>query len=236
MRAAHAVELRLHRSEIVGSTPVPLGSNGVYLVDLWIDEAPAGKAIYKPRRDEAPLWDFPDGTLYRREYAAYLVAKAFGWTIVPPTVIRDGPRGIGTLQHYIEHDHARPFAEIRKRKANELALLALFDYVTNNADRKAAHCLLGHDGNLYGIDHGLTFHREAKHRTVLTEFFGQSVDPSALASVRALVADRSAMNRLRSRLSELLDDEEVACFFKRLCALAETGRLPEARTRWSWYW
>ena len=52
-------------------------------------------AVYKPRRGEMPLWDFPEGTLCRREVAAYVVARELGWPNVPPTVLREGPEGTG---------------------------------------------------------------------------------------------------------------------------------------------
>ena len=45
-----------------------------------------------------PLWDFPEGSLGRREVAAYLVAAALGWPNVPPTVLREGPEGTGSVQ------------------------------------------------------------------------------------------------------------------------------------------
>ncbi len=53
-------------------------------------------AVYKPRRGEMPLWDFPEGTLCRREVAAYVVARELGWPNVPPTVLRKGPEGVGS--------------------------------------------------------------------------------------------------------------------------------------------
>lgn len=58
--------------------------------------------VYKPIRGEAPLWDFPDGTLAGRELGAYLVSAALGWNIVPRTIIRDGPAGPGMLQLWVD--------------------------------------------------------------------------------------------------------------------------------------
>jgi uncharacterized repeat protein (TIGR03843 family) len=58
--------------------------------------------MYKPIRGERPLWDFPTGTLAHREAASYLVSAAGGWDVVPPTVLRDGPAGRGTVQLWIE--------------------------------------------------------------------------------------------------------------------------------------
>ena len=59
-------------------------------------------AIYKPILGERPLDDFPDGTLARREVAAWHVSEASGWGIVPPTILRDGPFGEGMVQAFVE--------------------------------------------------------------------------------------------------------------------------------------
>jgi uncharacterized repeat protein (TIGR03843 family) len=60
------------------------------------------RVMYKPIRGERPLWDFPSGTLAYREAASYVVSAAGGWDVVPPTVLRDGPAGRGTVQLWIE--------------------------------------------------------------------------------------------------------------------------------------
>ncbi len=57
--------------------------------------------IYKPIRGERPLWDYPHGTLAEREVAAYEVSRAGGWDCIPPTVLRDGPLGPGSVQLWI---------------------------------------------------------------------------------------------------------------------------------------
>src|SRR5271166_2360164 len=69
-------------------------SNYTFLVTV-IDGDISTMAVYKPQRGERPLWDFPDGTLCCREVSAFLVSDALGWKIVPPTALREGPRGLG---------------------------------------------------------------------------------------------------------------------------------------------
>src|SRR5438067_13814043 len=76
--------------EIIACEPIAWGSNYSFAVALRHAEEQR-LAVYKPRRREVPLWDFPDGTLYRREYASSLVPEALGWASVPPMGIRDGP-------------------------------------------------------------------------------------------------------------------------------------------------
>ena len=61
-------------------------------------------AVYKPISGERPLWDFPDDTLSLREVAAYRLAAWSGLDVVPPTVLRDGPFGTGSVQLWIGPD------------------------------------------------------------------------------------------------------------------------------------
>ena len=68
--------------------------------------------------------------------------------------------------------------------------MCAFDLVGNNTDRKSGHCLLGLDGRIRGIDHGLMFHHEFKLRTVIWEFGGEPVpEPILDAGRRAGVDD-----------------------------------------------
>ncbi|WP_197066297.1 SCO1664 family protein [Thermorudis peleae] len=167
---------------------VPWGSNYTFAVVLELPDRPPLLGIYKPKRGEAPLWDFPAGTLYQREYAAYLLSRVLGWSFIPPTVIRSGPHGIGTVQLYIEPDDTLLRNRASQRLyADQLRRIALFDLITNNADRKASHYFVGrYDRRVWGIDHGLTFHVDPKLRTVLWDFCGELIPPALLADLRRL--------------------------------------------------
>ena len=147
-----------------------------------------GLAVYKPRRGERPLWDFARGTLCQREVAAYLLNAALGWNLVPPTVLRDGPYGIGSVQLFIDADQEAHLFTMQKEGGFESAIeqLAVFDVLANNADRKSGHCLKGNDGRLWAIDHGICFHAEPKLRTVLWDYAGKPLRPDILADLRAL--------------------------------------------------
>ena len=183
-------------------------------------------AVYKPREGEAPLWDFPDGTLYRREVAAYELATALGWPRVPPTLRRDGPEGVGSVQRFLPFDLAEHYFTMQDdaRWTNTFRRVALFDAVTNNADRKAGHCLLAEDGDLFFIDHGVCFNLEPKLRTVIWEFAGERIRDDELEELRAF---RARFGDVRPRLLELLDPLEVEVTGSRLDALIEARRFPE---------
>ena len=182
---AHDIEAILVRADVRGLDLLPSGSNYVFVMALDDDTAGAGIAIYKPERGEAPLHDFPDGTLYRRERAAYLVSEALGWRLVPPTVVRDGPHGVGTAQLFIEHQARGSYFSMKDSRVAELRRMATFDAFINNADRKGGHCLDGRDGRVWGIDHGLTFHRQDKLRTVIWDWAGDPIDAPHLDDVPA---------------------------------------------------
>ena len=154
---------------------IPWASNATVLAKLT-HEGLEGLAVYKPARGERPLWDFPDGTLYRREVAAYLVSEQLGWRLVPPTLARDGPLGVGSVQLYVDADPEVTAFELLGDGNPSMARIAAFDVVTNNADRKAGHCLAGQDGHVWAIDHGLCFHVQAKLRTVLWDLAGDRLD------------------------------------------------------------
>ena len=61
--------------------------------------------------------------------------------------------------------------------------MCAFDVVANNADRKSGHVLKGSDGRLWGIDHGLCFHRQPKLRTVIWDFADEPLPDRLLADL-----------------------------------------------------
>ena len=91
----------LQRGELTVIGRIRSASNATFLCEAQLDGEVA-HCVYKPVRGEAPLWDFPDGTLAGRERGAYLVSHALGWNIVPYTIIRDGPAGVGMLQKWVD--------------------------------------------------------------------------------------------------------------------------------------
>lgn len=206
---------------------VPSGSNYVFAMYLRDAEGGPGVAIYKPRRGEAPLHDFPDGTLYRRERATYLVAEALGWRIVPPTVIRDGPHGIGSVQLFIEHRPRVSYFTMKGVRDADLRRIAVFDAVVNNADRKGGHCLEALDGRIWGIDHGLTFHAQRKLRTVIWDYAGEAIAAPLLAEVeRLLILIEHGANGL-AELADLLHRRERQALCERIERLLEERRFPQ---------
>ena len=207
----------LTEAEFQACELTPAGSNYTFLAQLALGDT-SGLAIYKPRDGEVPLWDFPRGTLYKREYAAYLLSEILGWDFIPLTIIRDGPHGIGSVQLFIEHDPRQNYYTLSEDDAcvNALKMIACYDLVANNTDRKAGHIIMDKTGKLWGIDQGLTFHADTKIRTVIWDFCGEPIPEQHLDALRRL---GQQLSRPRGRLRELLDllrPEEVAALQHRL--------------------
>ncbi len=204
---------------------LPFSSNYTFLAKVS-DEGDAIHAVYKPRRGERPLWDFPDGTLGAREVAAWLVSDA-SWGIVPPTVLRDdGPLGAGSLQLFIPHDPDRHYFELLDEHHDELAAFAAFDAVVNNADRKAGHVIEDEAGRLWAVDHGLTFHAEPKLRTVIWAFAEERLTADLRAMLEKLGAALAAKSGLGADLAAILTPEESAATLERVETLLIEDRFP----------
>ena len=210
--------------EVLGT--LPDASNHTFLVRCTADDGEV-LAVYKPRRGETPLWDFPDGTLHRREVAAYRVASALGWPQVPPTVLRDGPWGPGSVQLFVRADPRHHFFTLERSHAEAFRQVAMFDLVINNADRKAGHCLLADDGTVWLVDHGVCFASEPKLRTVIWSFVGEPFPPPLLDDLRRLEHELSKGGHLRADLDPLLDVEEIEATEARIHALRDGGVFPE---------
>jgi uncharacterized repeat protein (TIGR03843 family) len=228
-------------------------SNATFLAELACADRLI-ECVYKPVEGERPLWDFPRRTLGYREVAAYEVSRIGGFDCVPVTVFADGPLGPGSLQAWVDVDEEatgrlvdlvpsgqvpaegwfpcvqgldaedRPVTVIHA-DAPDLKLLAVFDVLVNNADRKGGH-ILGSGGRVFGVDHGVTFHTDHKLRTLLWGWAGATLDERELTAVRRARAEAP------DRLSELINEAEVAAFVRRADLLLSRKRLPRPRGEW----
>lgn len=211
---------------------MPYSSNMTFLVDVAQDGLDA-QAIYKPVRGERPLWDFPSG-LAHREAGAFLVDSALGWSVVPPTVVRDDlPFDEGSLQLFMpanfEEHYFTLVAEHRFRP--ELERICALDIVINNTDRKSGHCLLGTDGTIWAIDNGLSFHSQFKLRTVIWDFAGEALPDDVRQDLRLLLEAG-----LPEPLATALTPQEVDATLDRTENLLAAGRFPSDGHGHRWPW
>ena len=226
----------------------PAASNAVFLVDVANADTTV-RALYKPVAGERPLWDFPGGALARREVAAHRFASALGLPVVPETVWReDGPHGPGSLQRWIESAEVVDVgvfetveeawlpvldAELQDgtavvvahRDRSDLRAVAMLDALMNNADRKAGHLLRDAADALWAVDHGVTFHREPKLRTVLWGFAGQ---PLADDLVEVLTLVPAALDALTGWIPE----DEIDAVQGRADSLLGRGVFPAPTGEW----
>lgn len=202
------------------------GTNYTFLVSMQHQDADF-LVIYKPRAGERPLWDFPDGTLCQRETAAWVLSETLGWSLVPPTVLREGPRGVGSMQVFINHDPQRHYFTFEEAQEDQLKRMVVFDTITNNADRKGGHCLLDEDEHIWGIDHGLTFNTSHKLRTVIWDYAGEPIADDTLTALDALCGrlDDSS-NTSRKALSQLLTGQEIRAVQTRVKRLLQSKTYP----------
>ncbi len=183
-------------------------------------------AVYKPQRGERPLWDFPDGTLCYREVAAYHVSDQLGWDLVAPTVLRIGPKGLGSVQFYVDHDSSINYFALSDDFSSQLMAMAAFDVLINNTDRKGGHCLVDGRGKLWGIDHGICFHSEYKLRTVIWDFAGQPIPDQLQADIQRLLDDLCQKDTLYQHLQPLLSQREIDAIVKRATRLLQRKTYP----------
>jgi hypothetical protein len=208
--------------EILGL--LPNSSNYTFLARATADEEEI-LAVYKPRRGETPLWDFPRGTLCQREVAAYLLARELTWPNVPATLLREGPEGIGSVQRFIPFDPEQHYFTLEGTRDDDFRRVALFDLVANNADRKGGHCLLAQDGTIWVVDHGVCFHEEPKLRTVIWSFVGEPI-PAELAADLRRAREGLARGPLHDALASLLSADELTALVERFDEIVTDGTFP----------
>lgn len=232
-------------------------SNATFLAEVTHQQVTL-RCVYKPVLGERPLWDFPDGTLAGRERAAYLVSEALGWDLVPLTVLRDGPHGLGMVQQWqepapeVEAVDLCPVGEVpdgflRVLDATDghgqdvslvhedtvaLRRLAVFDVVVNNADRKGGHVLAMPDGHRHGVDHGICFHVENKLRTVLWGWARSPLTSEERDALTGLLDRLGGGSELADLLGPLLTATEIAAVRDRCRRLLARGRLPQPSGEW----
>lgn len=205
--------------EVLGR--MPYSSNATFLVSVSTPEA-STQAIYKPLRGERPLWDFPSG-LYRREIAAHCLSEALAMHVVPATVERDGPFGVGSLQQFVDahfEEHYFTLFESRPELHDQFRTIAVFDIVANNTDRKSGHCLIDDEGKIWAIDNGLCFSTDFKLRTVIWEFAGEPIDTALMDRLAQFIESPPG------DLGRWLDDDEIDAAVERARVLVTGGTFP----------
>jgi hypothetical protein len=185
------------------------------------------KVIYKPIAGERPLWDFPNGNLASREVAAYYLSEVGNFNVVPRTVLREGPFGLGAVQKWVEVSEVSDVIATAQSYDSQIRNLALFDIVINNADRKFGHILITSDQQVFGCDHGVSLHEENKLRTVIWQFAELDLLPSEITQLENMLGVID-----RKYLAQLINESEIEAIFTRVGLLLESGRFASPNPDW----
>lgn len=187
------------------------------------------KVIYKPVAGERPLWDFPDGTLADREFAAFLLSDLAGFDLVPPTILREGPAGFGMVQRWIDVDQSIDLTKFFASDIPSLRHLAIFDAIINNTDRKIGHLLPADNGHLFACDHGVTFHSEDKLRTVLWQWADDALTDQ---EIELLASTDEILSRSVEIFTRHMTDHEFFALRNRIARLLESSKMPSPSEDW----
>ena len=185
--------------------------------------------IYKPVAGERPLWDFQDGNLAQREFAAYLISELGDFGVVPPTVLRDGPFGTGMVQQWIDINEEIDLAMFYREDNSQLRKMALFDAVVNNTDRKIGHLLPISKDLVHGCDHGVTFHEDDKLRTVLWQWSDKPLTDEEVGRLERL---EIAVQGDEDQILNLISQNEYASLLARINRLLSEKKFPSPSDEW----
>ena len=208
--------------EIINIYNLQKGSNSNLLIEFENKEY----AIYKPGIGERPLYDFPSGNLYKREYASYIFSLILGWPNIPPTFIVDiNPFGHGSIQKIIFNKGLNYF-DLLNDKTNDFFKFSIFDFLINNADRKGGHCILDEENKLWSIDHGVTFHEIFKVRTVMFDVWKKTISEKIIKEIRKFKSKFNEDKNIQNLFKELLSKNEIKAIIERLDLILEIKKLP----------
>ncbi len=208
------LETKLLNFHIKSTEEFKRGSNHIFLCKMS-NLKENFYAIYKPKIGEKPLRDFKYGSLYKREIASYEISKFLNWPKLPPIVIRDGIYGEGSFQFYIPHDPSNNYFDLYEKYKKELELVALFDLIILNTDRKAGSILIDEDMQIWSIDQALSFNSYTRIRTVMFEYNNRLIQDKQIKEIKILIDNLESESILLNSLNDLLDKEEILSLLKR---------------------
>ena len=221
--------LALSKGELVVTGRLVDASNATLYATSTLSDTSV-VCIYKPIAGERPLWDFADGCLAHREYAAFLVSDHLGFDLVPLTILRDGPYGFGMVQQWVDIDESIDLGKFFATDHPRLRSMALFDAIINNTDRKIGHLLPRDVETVFGCDHGVTFHAQDKLRTVLWQWANERFTIEEVAFLKR--AQSELAGALGQMLSPLLTELEIQETARRVSDLLATGTFPLPNPDW----
>lgn len=174
-------------------------------------------ACYKPKRRETMMRrGIAQGEMVGRELLAAFVDRALKMDLVPPTVLRDGPDGIGTVQDWKVGKTAYRLGEeaYADKHDEQLTRLAFFDWMTQNSDRHDSNWLVSPDGKHQAIDNGSIFGKRVDRHDGLRSFpsaamAGRPLPPELRKNVEGLLGSPEVMAALKKGFEATLSAEDA---------------------------
>ncbi|HBP00041.1 MAG: hypothetical protein UU48_C0001G0007 [Candidatus Uhrbacteria bacterium GW2011_GWF2_41_16] len=227
-----AAEQNLHE-DMVGLMSFELSANSTYLVHFKNKQQPA---IYKPKSEEDQhlRHSIPGGTYYLREWLVAQIDRVFGFHLVPATVLRYGPRGIGSVQEWKKAKTAYE-PSLTPPTLDEIVRIAFLDILIFNSDRHRKNYLVTSEGKIWAIDNGLTF-PENPYEIFRSDPTDQAIGHKIDSHLFYKNIDHFFLNeKVRFMLMECFDavfgEEEseqlFSLFLKRLHILRSSSKLPD---------
>ena len=169
-------------------------------------------AVYKPRnRDMAGLRDgVPSDSYGMREWLAGQIDRALQIDVIPTTVVRDGPDGFGSVQDWKVGKMAVTVDWKKEGDLKGLRDTAFDDVVKGNTDRHDGNFLIGPDGQVHAIDHGLILDSSSDSQLrsyPLEVFSGQGVPDDVLKRIADFRAAPEVQDMLKKAFTVALGAE-----------------------------
>jgi len=184
------------------ATSKHLGGGSSIVEKVVLEDGEVG--VYKPKSGEPGiLVDTAGGGLYKREAAAYDVAKSLGWDdLVPETVVKKGPLQTGAVQKWVKGvipaeatgDTMSMIFEWERER------LYAFDLIIGNADRHGGNFMAVAGNKIKAIDNGFSFMTDKAEAAINFRpyYYGYKdklINPLVKSAAKKLLRDKVALTK-----------------------------------------
>lgn len=195
-------------------------------------------AVYKPQVEEYTLRNgITRGTHCLREWLAYQIDRAINTNIVPVTVLRDGPNGLGSVQECKIGAVAMNVDWKNKASSDSILRIALFDAIIKNSDRNRGNFLIAADGSAPAIDNALILSKcndfyDRTRSFPLSVVEGKEIPEELRENIATFLKSSEIQSILYEAFKLTVGNAEEAIFIwdefiDRLHSLQENGTMPK---------
>jgi hypothetical protein len=176
-------------------------ANQTYLLRL-VERGREIVGVYKPVKGEETRVlkaGIEDYTLYKREWLACMVDRALELGVVPPTVLRDEDKGLGSVQAFVQEADTANKVPDREKNPEDLVKVAILHLLTGQQDGHRGNELVKRkpEGGVKAIDNSETF------GAALYDETGRGVFPALEVFSRALEEAKDISTAAQAPLIEI---------------------------------